>query len=363
MTRDWWIGKAECVGYRNDTNSTGTCDKSYHQIIPILALIFDILSIFGALFIIITYYAYRDLRTRARLILLMISLADLINAISYGVAFIYNIFTPNYAICYPGKSSVEISVCVIQATLGNFSNNASIIWTAILGFQITLLFFSSKVTFMNTKIFIFTTVLAWGVPFFVSVLGLVLNIFGPGKQNVNVGWCFVSSYSNLGNGTSDDGHIFLQLAMAKLWEVLIFCVLVATYSASLVKVFRYRKVQKGNWGIASPHDLRLIWIPVIFFSLRIWGNIRWTMNLFLSGNSSNTYCIIDRILSALQAIGDPGQGWANAVFYILLNDGMRNRTWENFKIYCCFWMKRKRTKTFFSEKSYLVPERKGDTVM
>ena len=362
MVRYWWIGNAECVGNRNDTNSTETCDKDLHQIIPILALIFDILSISGALFIIITYYAYRDLRTRARLILLMISLADLINAISYGVAFIYNIFTPYYATCYPDKSKFEISVCVIQATLSNFSNNASIIWTAILGVQITLLFFRSRTTLMNTKIFVVTTVLAWCIPLLVSVLGLLLNIFGPGKQNVNVGWCFVSSYSNLGNDTIDDGHIFLQLAMAKLWEVIIFCVLVVTYSASLLKVCRHRKVQKGNWGIASPHDLRLIWIPVIFFSLRIWGNIRWVMNLFLSQDNSAVYCVIDRVLAALQAIGDPGQGWANAVFYIFLNEALRQRTWTNFKIYFCCWIKRRR-QTFFSEKSYLVPNRKSETVM
>ena len=47
--------------------------------------------VYRILLIIITYYAYRDLRTRARLIL-MLSLADLINAIS-SIAFIYNIFT------------------------------------------------------------------------------------------------------------------------------------------------------------------------------------------------------------------------------------------------------------------------------
>ena len=362
MARDWWIGNSECVGYTNDTNSTETCDEKYHQIIPILALIFDIFSIIGAFFIIITYYVYRDLRTRARLILLMISLADLINAISYGVAFIYNIFTPDYATCYPEKSKFEISVCVIQATLSNFSNNASIIWTAILGVQIALLFFRARMTFMNTKIFIVTTILAWSVPFLVSVLGLLLNIFGPGKQNVNVGWCFVSSDHNMGNDT-DDGHIFIQLAMAKFWEVIIFFILVFTYSASLVKVYRYRKVQKGNWGVASPHDLRLIWIPVIFFSLKIWGNIRWVMNLFLSQDSSIAYCVIDRILAALQAIGDPGQGWANAVFYIFFNEGMRQRTWENFKIYCYCWVKRNKSSTLFSEKSYLVPNRRRETVM
>ena len=376
IKRDFWVGEAECVGFQNATNATISCPEYFPpEIISGVALIFDLLSILGSIFVIGTYYAYRDLRTRARLILLMISIGDLINALAYGIAFIYSIFERKFAFCYYNKPKYEISICVLQATFSNFSNNSSIIWTALLGVHITQLFFRSKrMIFINNKCFILISLFAWGIPLIVALLGLILNIFGPGSPNVTVGWCFISSYKLEPNSTSQDGQLILQLLMAKLWEMIIFLALIVAYSFSCYRVCKYNKAKRGNWRFSNSNDLRLIWIPVVFFLLKIWGNIRWVLSLFIDSCLTSPpigSCVVDCILSLLQAIGDPGQGWANALLYVLFNGILRRRVWANFRIYCscccCCLRRHSRLGSIlhwkYSEKSPLVSRVKKETAL
>lgn len=336
VNRNWWIGNTTCVGFGpNTSNDTvSACFFQYGSLLPIIALLFDALSIFGSIFIIVTYYTFRDLRTKARLILLMIAIADLVNSISYGVSFIYSLAVPGYALCYPDKPAYEIGFCVGQATFSNFSNNASIVWTFILGIHITLLICGPFNVLRRKRNLIIISLLAWGIPASVSVLGLFLNVFGPGYDHVSVGWCFISSYDN---AELKDGHFWLELVFAKIWEIGCFVVLAIVYSISCVFICKQPKSKEDLCRFFTSQDVRLIWIPFVFVLLRIWGNIRWAVNLPADFNTGGDLSCPDYqyALSVLQSIGDPGQGWMNALVYIVFNQMLRKRIFNNFKLYCC----------------------------
>ena len=69
-------------------------------------------------------------------------------------------------------------------------------------------------------------------------------------------------------------------------------------------------------------DQKLIWIPMVFLLIRVWGNIRLFISIppfFLC--PSKYYCdlLYNSYLIYLQSIGDPGQGWSNAMLFVVFN--------------------------------------------
>ena len=68
-------------------------------------------------------------------------------------------------------------------------------------------------------------------------------------------------------------------------------------------------------------DQKLIWIPVVFLLVRIWGIVRFFMSVPpIALGDSHCYILYNRGLIAMQSIGDPGQGWSNALLFVIFND-------------------------------------------
>lgn len=69
-------------------------------------------------------------------------------------------------------------------------------------------------------------------------------------------------------------------------------------------------------------DQKLIWIPIVFLLLRMWGIIR-----FFISNPSVAVCpserqctlLYNKYLIYMQGIGDPGQGWSNALLFVIFH--------------------------------------------
>ena len=78
-------------------------------------------------------------------------------------------------------------------------------------------------------------------------------------------------------------------------------------------------------------DQKLIWIPVVFILLRMWGTIRFFISFSpdcnipdqqchkIVANTSCTNILYYPGLVYLQSIGDPGQGWGNALLFVVFN--------------------------------------------
>lgn len=74
------------------------------------------LSFVGASLIIFTYFAWPDLRTIPRMLLLFLSVADWLSAVSYGYG-VWRMFR---------SDSLD---CVIQGAVSTFANSSSFFWT------------------------------------------------------------------------------------------------------------------------------------------------------------------------------------------------------------------------------------------
>ena len=104
-------------------------------------------------------------------------------------------------------------------------------------------------------------------------------------------------------------------------------------------------------------DQKLIWIPIVFISVRFWGTLRWLIA------STYSECLeVDRDCSIIheriwftqpcynviynqgllymQAIGDTGQGWANALLYVVFHATIARRLCPCL-FFCCNKLKKK----------------------
>lgn len=95
-------------------------------------------------------------------------------------------------------------------------------------------------------------------------------------------------------------------------------------------------------------DQWLIWVPVVFLLLRLWSNIRF----FISLIDYHDQCVPQKegtslynpFLVAMQSICDPGQGWSNALLFVLFHPVISRRLCPcvySFGRQCCTAMKRR----------------------
>ena len=127
-----------------------------------------ILSILGAGLIILTYVAFRDLRTTARQLLVNLSIADIIVAASHFVGlFHFQQFIPYYS---PHNSTVPNTdtLCKVQAAFTMFGSLSSFLWTMAIAVYMFVIIVLKKPEAARKLVFFFYP-LCWGIP-----LGLVL---------------------------------------------------------------------------------------------------------------------------------------------------------------------------------------------
>ena len=88
-------------------------------------------------------------------------------------------------------------------------------------------------------------------------------------------------------------------------------------------------------------DQRLIWIPIVFVLVRCWGTVRWIIASTSVCMEINQECsiitgriwfvpscynaIYNQGLLYMQAMGDTGQGWANALLYVVFHATIARR--------------------------------------
>ena len=328
-----WIGNAACPDL-TDGDSNGTCIKVYQSSLVSVGLISSVSSIFGAIFIIGTYLVFKDLRTKARFVLLMIAFSDCINALAYIFAFTNSAIDPDYSLCVVNKSQFVLHSCAFQSGINLYATLASNCWTCVLGLHITCLFFRRNYL-ENRYIMGLAHIVCWVVTFCIAAPAYLLNFLGPGSQSVNVGWCFVSNYSNNESWKYVANHIIEEFAFAKFWEIVTVFILAVVYTVSACKLCWFNYHKDRVWAFTQRHDFRLIWIPFVYFILRMGGHIRWAAE-WSQASTFNSCPPFDIILAFLQIIGDTGQGWANAILYILFNQAMRRRIFE-----CCYRSRKK----------------------
>ena len=152
------------------------------------------LSIVGATLIILSYACFKSLRTKAREILLHISLMDFgvaaANLIG-DVVYFDQFYIKNNTLIEP-NSTVKY-LCTAQAFFAIYFTLGSVLWTISLA--VYLYFLLVHRTTHNAKYFLyFSYVLCWGMPFFITLWLVLTDRLGYSPDNA-AAWCSMIAFN------------------------------------------------------------------------------------------------------------------------------------------------------------------------
>ena len=190
----------------------------------------SILSMFGALLIILSYIAIKDIRTNARFILLHLSVGD------FGVGFVNLLGATIYyekfikkACCDPHSELLTcetyIGLCKTQAFFASFFTIASILWTLVLAIYVYVLVIDTSRTLSNT-LMRFSYFVCWGLPFVVSLWFVLTERLGNTRVGGG-GWCSLRASDRDGNIS-----VFTVLFGSDLWVMTTFLLILILYSTT-----------------------------------------------------------------------------------------------------------------------------------
>ncbi|XP_078094824.1 G-protein coupled receptor 157 [Mustelus asterias] len=265
------------------------------------------LSFLGSSLIIGSHFWWSDLRTRARQLLVYLSLADLLSALSYS-----------YGVLRDFQSSTWD--CVLQGALSTFANTSSFFWTVAIAVYLYLIIVKSEQALADSLVIWFHAI-SWLVPLVITAAAVSLQKIGYDASDVSVGWCWVSIQA--------EDHVLWMLLTGKIWEFIAYVTLPTLYILIKKHIYRahealseYRPILASSFRHhtqSSIADRKLTIIPIIFIFLRIWSTVRFILTL------CNSPAVQNGMLVMLHGIGNTFQGAANCIIFVLCTQVVRAR--------------------------------------
>ncbi|NWT02913.1 GP157 protein, partial [Mionectes macconnelli] len=278
-----------------------------------VVLVSCVLSCVGSSLLLCSHALWPELRTRPRQLLLYLSLADLLSALSYFYGVLQDF----------DRTSWD---CVLQGALSTFANTSSFFWTMAIALYLYLTIVRGSPT--GTGLLCCFHAVSWGVPLGITVAAVALKKIGYDASNVSVGWCWV-------NLDAED-RVLWMLLTGKVWEILAYVTLPVLYilikkhiSRAHAALSEYRPILSGPPAFqprTSIADKKLVLIPVIFIFLRIWSTVRFILTL------CNSPAVQNSVLVVLHGIGNTFQGGANCIMFVLCTRVVRARL---LSFICC----------------------------
>ncbi|KAI5612240.1 putative G-protein coupled receptor 157 [Silurus asotus] len=276
----------------------------YEQVVVLVSCA---LSVLGSVLVISTFALWSDLRTTPRKLLVFLSIADLLSAVSYSYG-VYKVFSDN------------TWDCVTQGAVSTFSNTSSFFWTMAIAVYLYILIVKSSQRLADSLVLYFHLI-SWGVPMAITVAAVSLQKIGYDASEVSVGWCWIS--------IEEDDHVLWMLLTGKIWELLAYVILPVLYILIKIHIRKahaalseYRPILARNrlsHSIPAMADRKLTLIPIIFIALRIWSTVRFMLLLTGSPAGQNPVLVI------LHGIGNTFQGAANCIMFVLCTRPVRAR--------------------------------------
>ncbi|EDL81177.1 rCG31025 [Rattus norvegicus] len=282
-----------------------------------VVLLSCVLSALGSGLLVATHALWPDLRSRARRLLLFLSLADLLSAASYFYGVLQD---------FAGTSWD----CVLQGALSTFANTSSFFWTVAIALYLYLnIVRATRGPCTDHLVWAFHLI-SWGVPLAITVAAVCLKKIGYDASDVSVGWCWI-------NLEAED-RVLWMLLTGKLWEMLAYILLPLLYLLVRKHINRahqalseYRPIWEGRQlqrgSPTSMADKKLILIPFIFICLRVWSTVRFVLTL------CGSPVVQAPVLVVLHGIGNTFQGGANCIMFVLCTRAVRTRL---FSLCCCY---------------------------
>lgn len=150
------------------------------------------LSILGSLLIIGTFVAYKDVRTIPRQLLVNLSVADLVTALSnlVGIAVDFGVHVTHGD---SNSKSLE-NFCKAQAFFSQLGTNASIYWTIAVAAYMFMVVVANKGDLANRLLPVYY-VLCWGLSVVVMAWFIAAGYLG-WQRDTTPGWCDILSTVN-----------------------------------------------------------------------------------------------------------------------------------------------------------------------
>ena len=148
----------------------------------------SVLSVLGASLIIFTYAAFKSLRTTARQLLVNLSVADIIVALSHFVGLL-----SNYEAKFHLNKGINEPLCDAQGAFTAFGTVASFLWSMLIA--VYMLVLTQSNTLKPSKILVpIIYVASWGIPAVVLVILVVKHFLGydPNGNPGKVYTCMIS---------------------------------------------------------------------------------------------------------------------------------------------------------------------------
>lgn len=297
-------------------------DYSDPQLTSKLAIVSSSLSCVGSIAIAVSFIVVKELRTGSQWIILLLALADFFTSFGYIIGSInfLTMYSWDRNATKEADCNLFSDTCTAQSFLTTWSSMCSQAWTCVLATYFLLL--TCRPIKLGARALLLSNVLVWGLPLVpVSVLFSTghLGYSGTGAA----GWCFINDQKpNISSGLL----IGLTLVGGKLTEMLTYIWVIAFYFITIYKMCKVHGLKKKG------SEIRLVFIPICYVLLRIWGTAHFFYTLQLRSRCKHQCIVSDSsitdtvaVLNRLQAIGDPGQGWCNAILYILFSPIYRTK--------------------------------------
>lgn len=170
------------------------CIKGHVNIVPsyitVIAGVTCALSILGAFFIITSYVCFKELRTRAREVIVHISAMDLLTAMANLIGIAINFdsrLSHNPLLPLPPHYHTYNKLCIAQATIAVFGNLSSIFWTIAIAVYFYVCIMTEDNKTIKRSLYAFY-VICYGLPILILVWFLPTGKIGFAPV-AGSGWC------------------------------------------------------------------------------------------------------------------------------------------------------------------------------
>lgn len=178
----------------------------------ILTTITSVLSLLGTLFIIVSFFVWKDIRTTSRRILVYISFADFLTCVA-TLAAITNFWL---------SGSENHQVCLVQSIIGTLSVLCSFYWTVFMAVYLYISVCKKNSSLAERLMYVFHAC-AWGIPLLIVILAASMKKLGDNGNKVSAGWCWVNKNLNWND------QVLWMLMAGKLWEIMAYFVIAVLY--------------------------------------------------------------------------------------------------------------------------------------
>ena len=239
------IGASWSVEHQMQENCTyyDNVSKQYNSISvgtgPAVTTIFSsFFSILGSLLIIITFVAFKEVRTVGRAILVFLAIADFFTALGYMFgAGVYLHYRPKLEEEPPNGSYIPL--CKLQSFVTTVFPISSFLWTTSLAVYFFVAIVLRKVQMAKKMILVFH-IMAWGIPLLVCIPAVATNILGPAESRSSASWCWVAFDPHQPDKLVQ--FYMMEVVCGKFWEVM--TCLVALSLCLIVKYTIFKRVSK-----------------------------------------------------------------------------------------------------------------------